>query len=306
MKSREIRFFKSKIELRALTPEQIAAGYIGEMRGFIPYDSDSREMRTAKGEKFIERLAPGVFTRSLADPKQVVFADVGHDDAATFARSGVNLTLEDSPTGLAWTALLPDTTVGRDLKANVALGIIDGTSFEFELRGEAGAEEVAKRDGLAIRTIRDAILYRVNPVTEPAYLETELATRSRRATSEARGRYYQPDGIVDYYDPNLTPEAKFAESALSRANYALADSLEYLRAVPSGPLSDYALTEVAAAAANAKTLIDWLAANGHAVNPAVDLTMLDRARQKIAEHRSAPAPEFAEDARETRLRLLTA
>ena len=49
MKSREIRFFKSKVELRALTPEQIAAGYIGEMRGFIPYDSDSREMRDARG-----------------------------------------------------------------------------------------------------------------------------------------------------------------------------------------------------------------------------------------------------------------
>ena len=183
-RQRELRFFKSKVELRAITAEQTAAGYIGEMRGFIPYASDSREMRTAKGEKFIERLAPGVFTRSLADPKQVVFADVGHDDSATFARSGVNLTLEDSPTGLAWTALLPDTTVGRDLKANVALGIIDGTSFEFELRGEAGAEEVAKRDGLAIRTIRDAILHRVNPVTEPAYLETELAARGLAAFTE--------------------------------------------------------------------------------------------------------------------------
>ena len=188
MKSREIRFFKSKVELRAITDEQKAAGYIGEMRGWIPYDSDSREMRDARGLAFVERLAPGVFTRSLADAGQTVFADVGHNDAATFARSGVNLTLEDSPAGLTWTALLPDTTVGRDLKANVALGIIDGTSFEFELRAAGGTrtgEEWAKRDALAVRTIREAILHRVNPVTEPAYLETTLAARGLAAWAEA-------------------------------------------------------------------------------------------------------------------------
>ena len=92
-RTRELRFFKSKVELRAITKEQETAGYIGEMRGFIPYASDSRELRNRKGEKFVERLAPGVFARSLADPKQVVFADVGHDDSATFARSGINLTL---------------------------------------------------------------------------------------------------------------------------------------------------------------------------------------------------------------------
>lgn len=188
MHTRETRFFKSKVELRVLTPEQKAAGYIGEMRGFIPYESDSREMRDARGTAFVERLAAGVFSRSLADAGQTVFADVGHNDAATFARSGVNLTLEDSPTGLTWTALLPDTSVGRDLKANVALGIIDGTSFEFELRAAGGTrtgEEWAKRDALAVRTIREAILHRVNPVTEPAYLETTLAARGLAAFTEA-------------------------------------------------------------------------------------------------------------------------
>jgi HK97 family phage prohead protease len=170
MHTRETRFFKSKVELRVLTPEQKAAGYIGEMRGFIPYGSDSREMRDGRGLAFVERLAPGVFTRSLADAGQTVFADVGHNDAATFARSGVNLTLEDSAAGLTWTALLPDTTVGRDLKANVALGIIDGTSFEFELRSAGGTrtgEEWAKRDALA------------------AYLETTLAARGLAAFTEA-------------------------------------------------------------------------------------------------------------------------
>lgn len=297
---RELRFFKSKVELRAITAEQTAAGYIGEMRGFIPYASDSREMRTAKGEKFIERLAPGVFARSLADPKQVVFADVGHDDAATFARSGVNLTLEDSATGLSWTALLPDTTVGRDLKANVALGIIDGTSFEFELRGEAGAEEVSKRDGLAIRTIRDAILHRVNPVTEPAYLETELATRSGARAGRSYISYQNED--YQYGDETITPDIAFALEQLSREMCEMCEALDYLRAEPTGALRDYATRQVAESQACLTELTTWLAANGATVDPA----MMDRARQKIAEHRAAPATEISEDARETRLRLFTA
>lgn len=298
---RELRFFKSKVELRAITAEQTAAGYIGEMRGFIPYASDSREMRTAKGEKFVERLAPGVFTRSLADPKQVVFADVGHDDSATFARSGVNLTLEDSPAGLAWTALLPDTTVGRDLKANVALGIIDGTSFEFELRSEAGAEEVAKRDGLAIRTIRDAILHRVNPVTEPAYLETELATRAARRGEGRSYISYQNEDYL-YGDPTITPDIAFALEQLGREMSEFQESLDYLRAAPAGALRDYATRQAAESQACLTELTAWLGANGGSVDPA----MLERARQKMAEHRSAPAPEISEDAREMRLRLLTA
>lgn len=180
MNPRETRFFRSKVEVRDITAEQKSAGYIGEIVGFIPYNSDSREMRDGKGRAFVERLAPGLFTRSLADASQNVFADVGHDDSATFARRGVNLDIAEGETGLRWTALLPDTSIGRDLQTNVKLGIIDGTSFEFEIRDEGGSrgDDWAKRDALHVRTIKSAILHRVNPVTEPAYLETTLAARS--------------------------------------------------------------------------------------------------------------------------------
>jgi uncharacterized protein len=178
--NREIRFFRAKVEHRDITAEERAAGYVGAVEGFIPYESDSRELRDAKGQRFVERLARGVFARSLAETVHAVFADVGHNDAATFARRGINLTFTDSDTGLAYRALAPDTTVGRDLITNVRLGIIDGTSFEFELRtvdGKRTGEEWAQRDALPVRTIREAVLYRVNPVTEPAYLETTLAAR---------------------------------------------------------------------------------------------------------------------------------
>lgn len=176
----ELRFFRGKVELREITAEEKSAGYVGAIEGFIPYNSDSRELRDLRGQRFVERLAPGVFARSLAESVHAIFADVGHNDAATFARRGINLTLTDGEAGLNYRALVPDTTVGRDLLTNVRLGIIDGTSFEFELRtadGKRTGEEWAKRAELAVRTITEAILHRVNPVTEPAYLETTLAAR---------------------------------------------------------------------------------------------------------------------------------
>lgn len=186
--NREKRFFRGKVEARDITPEQRAAGYIGAVDGFIPYESESRQMRDGKGRAFVEKFSRGAFTRSLAESSQVVFADVGHDDAATFARRGVNLEIQETDTGVKWSALLPDTSIGRDLQTNVRLGIIDGTSFEFELRTEGGkriGETMEKRGEIGLRTISDAILHRVNPVTEPAYMESTLAARSYQEFSDA-------------------------------------------------------------------------------------------------------------------------
>jgi HK97 family phage prohead protease len=179
MTTRETRFFSGKIELRALSDAEKKAGYIGALAALIPYESDSRELRDAKNVPFVERLAPGVFARSLADATQPVVADVGHNDAALFARRGVNLELQESPAGLSYTALLPDTTTGRDLKTNIELGILDGTSFEFEIRDPKNGQTIEKRgDGLLLRTIKEAILHRVNPVANPAYLGTSVQVRS--------------------------------------------------------------------------------------------------------------------------------
>lgn len=184
MNTRETRFLRGKVEIREVTEEQRTAGFIGVLDGFIPYESDSRELRDGKGRAFIERLARGVFASSLANPKQSVVADVGHNDAAIFARRGVNLDVAETDAGLSYTALIPDTTVGRDLRTNVRLGIIEGTSFEFELRGDA-ADQWEKRDNANVRTIRSAILHRVNPVSDPAYLGTKLEARSADAAIDA-------------------------------------------------------------------------------------------------------------------------
>jgi len=320
----EVRARCGNVELRAVTDAEKASGYIGAIEGEIPYNSDSHKMRDrARGRHFVERLAPGVFKRSLAEDKDIMaFAGHTEDPLAAFARVGENLTFTDSDSGLHYRSLIPDTQAGRDLVTLVQRGIIKGTSFEFEVR--AGGEKRESGAEHDVRTITDARLFTVNPVADPAYPESELtvAQRSREragalpqeqadATVETRGRYLATDasGRLDWYDPTLTPDAIFAGNALNRATWALTDALEYLRAIEAAPatggaLVDYARAEVAASTANAKAMLDWLAANGTQINPAA----VARAQEKQTEARSAlgaatlshPQPS----ARERLLRIL--
>ncbi len=290
---RETRFLRGKIESRELTQQQKDAGYIGVVEGFIAYGADSHEIRDRSGRTFIERLAPGVFKRSLGE-STAVFADVGHNDDRTFARRGVNLEVTEGTDGLHWRALVPDTSTGRDLLTNTKLGIIDGTSFEFEIRSEGGkriGEEWTKVEGRDIRTLKDAILHRVNPVTEPAYVETTLATRAHQQFAKAAAakpelRSYVPEADeLQWCDPTLTPDCAFACEMIGHEMEELESALEYLRASPAGALAAFAAEEVADSAEDLAMLIAWLATNGTTVNP----DYIGRAKKAEGEARSALA-----------------
>lgn len=302
---RERRMIRGKVECRALTDKEKSDGYIGALVGVIPLNTDSVELRDRRlngGDPFVERIAPKAFAEASD-----VMGMAGHTDdtLAAFARQGVNLTLTESDAELRWEALVPDTTAGRDLLVQARLGIVRGTSFEFDYGAEDKWEK--RSDGVAVRTVTRGRLSAVNPVVWPAYDDSELSVsmRGARAAAEARGYYYGE--IVDWSDPTVTPDTKFAAIAMSRATYALTDALEYLRAAPAGALADFAKAEAGVAAENAKTLIDWLVANGAAVNPAA----VQRATEKLTEARAAlgaqkPAENFQPDYdRERRARIIS-
>lgn len=301
---------RASLERRALTAEEKAAGYIGALRGTIPYDADS-EVLTQRGRPrpFVERIAPGAFDASLVGRRDIVAA-AGHTDdpLASLGRVGANLTLASDARALTWEALVPDTSAGRDLVTLVDKGIITGTSFEFEVDGEAGQKWEARDARTDQRTITSARLVALNPVVWPAYSDSSLTVELRRrcapAAGETRGAYLSHDGepAADWSDPTLSGPVKFATAALHRAIYALADAQEFLRAeaalVAAGqPASDAAIValagaEATAAAERAAALVDWVAANGAAVPAAV----LDRARARLAEARTAAAAAPADAA----------
>jgi HK97 family phage prohead protease len=198
----EIRALRS-IEQRALTEDEKGAGYIGALRGTIPYNKDSHRLsKRGRNKQFIERIAPNAFARSMDDGEVMVMAGHTDDPLMGLARNKRNLTITSDDSAMTWEALLPDTRAGRDLLRLVELGIINGTSFEFDVDGPDGEEwdqRDARTDG---RLIKRAILRALNPVTWPAYADSSLMVEMRK--KDGRVEFEQPaqpePEIVAAYD----------------------------------------------------------------------------------------------------------
>lgn len=306
------------LELRAATADEKAAGYIGALEGDIPYSSDSALLsKRGRPRPFVEQIAPDAFKRSLAEDKDIMgFAGHTDDPLAAFARVGENLHFTTSASGLHYRALIPDTQAGRDLLALVEKKIIRGTSFEFEVRGEAGERWEQRDSGTDLRIITEARLLAVNPVAWPAYPESELSVslrdRGNSPAGESRGAWIgnsYVEGYGHHGDPLAGPDLAFCLGAIAIEMSRLQDAQAYLRALPAGEHAARAQAIVTAAAAALAELIDWLAANG--ATPSAEGTALaERARAAVAEVRGAPNHSPADHHltamadRERRLRLL--
>jgi HK97 family phage prohead protease len=186
----EIRALRS-IEQRAITDDEKASGYIGALRGVIPYNKDSHRLsKRGRNKQFIERIAPGAFDRSMADGEIMVMAGHTDDPLMGLARNKRNLSITSDENAMTWEALLPDTRAGRDLLRLVEMGIINGTSFEFDVDGMDGEQWDsidARTDG---RLIKRAVLRALNPVTWPAYADSSLMVEMRK--KDGRVEFEQP------------------------------------------------------------------------------------------------------------------
>lgn len=131
-----------------------------------PFDSETRI-----GE-FRERIAPGAFTRSLAEGRDIL-ALSDHDPAKVLGRTkSGTLHLEEGPDGLRFRLQLPETTIGNDLRALAQRGDLGGVSFGFRAIRDSWEGEV--------RTLHEVELHEVSIVQSfPAYPDTTVALRSR-------------------------------------------------------------------------------------------------------------------------------
>ena len=142
---------------------------------YNPNDKAGTEFRM--GEKIVERIAPGAFSRALAE-NQDVAALVNHDPNQIIGRSSAGtLVLEADSVGLRYRIDLPDTQAGRDIAESVRRGDVTGSSFGFSVNGIEG-RSMTNENGLTIRTLKDVKLYDVGPVTFPAYSGTTTGIRS--------------------------------------------------------------------------------------------------------------------------------
>ena len=130
---------------------------------------------------FWEKFSRGAFG-DLSD----VIATVEHDNARLIGRTPKTLRIKDDEAGLRYEVDLPGTTVADDLVELIERGDIRGSSFEFRVKA-GGDEWEEDDDGRVIRTITDAELFQVGPVTRPAYADApEVSLRSRDAFLEQR------------------------------------------------------------------------------------------------------------------------
>lgn len=143
----------------------------------VVFDAWSQVLLDGRGRPFRERIAPSAFDRWLAtNPDIRALWNHNPDYPLGRTRNGT-LTLTKDATGLRVELTPADTQWGRDAITSIRSGVVTGMSFAFQKTPD-GDTIIKGADGIGERTLLDADLYEVSPVTFPAYLDTSVAVRS--------------------------------------------------------------------------------------------------------------------------------
>lgn len=177
----ETREFTTTIELRAEGDGNTFTGYAAL------FNSPSEPL------PFTEVIAPGAFKRSLKSRNDVKML-WNHDSGSVLAstRSGT-LSLVEDERGLKVTAVLPDTTAGRDARELISKGIVDAMSFGFSV--PSGGDSWST-DG-STRTLKSVRLHEVSVVAWPAYAATGGTVSVRALDKVAQRAEVDADALQD-------------------------------------------------------------------------------------------------------------
>jgi HK97 family phage prohead protease len=142
---------------------------------------------------FIERIAPGAFKRSLRarnDIKLLWNHDTGSVLGST--RAGT-LKLEEDNYGLRVTAVLPETSLGKDVRTLVQRGDVNAMSFGFSVPANGDSWNT---DGTE-RTLRSVRIHEVSIVAFPAYTSTAGTASVRSFDGVAKRAEVDADQLAD-------------------------------------------------------------------------------------------------------------
>jgi HK97 family phage prohead protease len=142
---------------------------------------------------FIERIAPGAFKRSLKARNDIKLL-WNHDTGAVLGstRAGT-LKLEEDNYGLRVTAVLPETTLGRDVRTLVQRGDVSAMSFGFSVPANGDSWN---SDGTE-RTLRSVRIHEVSIVAFPAYSQTAGTAAVRSYDAVAKRAEVDADQLAD-------------------------------------------------------------------------------------------------------------
>lgn len=188
-----------------LRVEPATDGSIGILTGYAAVFNSDTVIDSWEG-KFIERIAPGAFRKTLAergDRVKVLF-NHGFDPSIGDKPLGKPRSLKEDKTGLRVEVPLDDTSYNRDLIMSLRSGALDGQSVRFSVMREEWIEP-AKPADLPVRTLKEVRLHEFGPVTFPAYEATTAGVRAREAYSAWRTAH--PSGAGDPATPDHPDDA---------------------------------------------------------------------------------------------------
>ena len=157
-------------------------GSIGTLTGHLAVWNQWTEINSIFEGRFMERFAPGSFTKYLREQGQprVTFQH-GRDPQAGDKPLGPPRRIEPDQIGMYYEVPLLDTSYNRDLLPGLKAGLY-GSSMRFSVVKE-DFNPKAKRsahnpEGLPERTVQEATLPEFGPVTFPAYAGADAEARA--------------------------------------------------------------------------------------------------------------------------------
>lgn len=179
----ETRVFENTLELREESDGMHLEGYAAI------FNSRSQNLGG-----FTEMIEPGAFRASLRARNDIKFL-WNHDTGAVLGSTRAKtLTLTEDERGLKVSAILPNTTLGRDIRELVSRGDITGFSFGFSMPARGG--DSWSDDGTQ-RTLKAVRLHEVSLVSFPAYEATNGTATVRGLALIAERASVDADALAD-------------------------------------------------------------------------------------------------------------
>ena len=136
---------------------------------------------------WIEEIAPGAFSRTLREGKDVKVLWNHNSDIVLGSTQNRTATLREDDIGLFGSNEINEED--QDAKngyARVSRRDVRGCSFGFDIRS---MEESWDDDGTYRTRITDVELYEVSPCTFPAYSQTSISARNKEVFEDAKKRF---------------------------------------------------------------------------------------------------------------------
>jgi HK97 family phage prohead protease len=197
----------AEVEFRAESDN----GALGTLSGYAAVFNSDTTIDSWEG-RFIERLAPGAFAKTLKDrgDKVKVLFNHGFDPSIGDKPLGKPQVMEERNRGLWVEVPLDDTSYNRDLVASLRSGALDGMSFRFSVV----REDVDESEDMPVRTLKEVKLYEFGPVTFPAYEATTAGVRAREAYQAWRATHPKISDTETVSDETVEPEAVDSDTSV--------------------------------------------------------------------------------------------